>query len=378
MFLRILYIGDVPIQINQSGGSVVLWRHQQLFCSGNITAAPDSLGHRPRLGAAIDCWLRRLHLTRLALVFQPLLRQLDGYISTAQRTQICRDTDAILTVAHGLAWIEARTVAIICRKPLITIVHDWYPDASGCPRSALWVWDYCFRQLLQQSDLVFAVSEGMAAEIGPHPNLRVLPPIPDPNLQISPARTSSHRPWQLYYSGFCGGLYHPLLQQLINAVEQDERFQLHLSGSAQDSLIVPLHQQRICCSGFMEGAAWQQAFDTADALVLVLSFEARHYRHLATHFPSKLVEYANRGRPIVIWGPPWSSAVQWAQGQTSVLCVSDPSAERLLNSIDNWLPQQPLQGVPPRFSSCKIAQDFEIAIQEIVDRRGWVVPYSSF
>ncbi len=69
---------------------------------------------------------------------------------------------------------------------------------------------------------------------------------------------------------------------------------------------MPAMNHRLRSSGFSM-ARPAQAFDEADALVLVLSFEPCHRRHLATHFPSKLVEYANRGRPILIWGPPWSS-----------------------------------------------------------------------
>ena len=282
---RLLYVGDVPIRPDHSGGSVVLWRHQQLFSAGSITSAPAGLGYRPQWGQALWHSLRTVRLGRLALILQPWLRALDDHLSATQKAQIELNADAILTVAHGLRWIEAMAMARACRLPLITIVHDWYPDASGCPRWGLWIWDQSFRRLLGSSALVFAVSEGMAREIGPHPNLQVLPPIPDPSLQPSPFRQPHSGPWRLYYSGLCGGLYTPLLQALIDAVVADPRFALHCSGQDAHTLQMPAMNPRLRSSGFLDGEAWQQAFDEADALVLVLSFESRHRRHLATHFP---------------------------------------------------------------------------------------------
>jgi len=340
MAIRLFYIGDVSLRPDQSGGSVVLWRHQQLF-SGCITSVDRRLGHRPAKGATILRLLRRLRLGQLALILQPWLWILDLRLHPEELQTIKANADGIFTVAHGLVWLQAMAFADATGLPLITVVHDWYPDASGCPRWGLWIWESCFRQLMRSSKLIFAVSEGMAREIGPHPNLQVLPPIPDPALQRCPPRSPHLGPWSLYYSGLCGGLYQPLLQQLIDAVSADPRFALHVSGSSSDSLRIPEANTRLRRSGFLEGAAWQQAFDEADALLLVLSFEHRHRRHLATHFPSKLVEYVNRGRPIVIWGPAWSSAVLWGAGRDSLLCVSEQAPSNFLLATSRWLGEQP-------------------------------------
>ena len=358
--MRLLYLGDVPIRPDHSGGSVVLWRHQQLMRDGSITAADPQLGHRPGIGQKLWRVLRRSRLGRLALILQPWLWSLDVQVQPAELQTIKASADAIFTVARGLVWLQAMAVARATGLLLITVVHDWYPDASGCPRWGLWIWERCFRQLMRSSALIFAVSEGMAREIGPHPNLQALPPIPDLALQLCPPRQSHGGPWRLYYSGLCGGLYQPLLQQLIDAVAADPRFALHISGPGSDSLRLPAANPRLRRSGFLEGAAWQQAFDEADALVLVLSFERRHRRHLATHFPSKLVEYANRGRPIVIWGPAWSSAVQWGDTQPHVLIHTFMSSISLVNVISHWLSTQNI-GIPysPCLAALSVAKSFE-------------------
>jgi hypothetical protein len=364
--IRLSYIGDVPIRPDRSGGSVVLWRHQQLFSCGSITTTqPSWLFHSGR-GQRLWRLLRRLRLGRLGLILQPWLHQLDVRVTTEQQRQLQGQADAILTVAHGLGWLEAMRAAQATGLPLITLVHDWYPDASGCPRWALWVWEYCFRQLIHSSALVLPVSEGMARQIGPHPNLQVLPPIPDPQLRPCPPRQSYRGPWRLYYSGLCGGLYRPLLQELIHAVADNPRFALHCSGESHQDLLLPAAEGRLRSSGFLDGEAWQQAFNEADALVLVLSFERRHRRHLATHFPSKLVEYANRARPIVIWGPPWSSAVQWGRGKPQVFIHTTAEAPHLLEAIEAWLPLQPAK-IPPDsdLAAAQIATHFEQAMEAL-------------
>ena len=364
--MRLLYLGDVPIRSDHSGGSVVLWRHQQLMRDGSIFAVDSQLGHQPGSGATLWRVLRRCRLGRLGLILKPWLWSLDVHVQPEELQAIKARADAIITLAHGLVWLQAMAVARATGLPLVTVVHDWYPDASGCPRWGMWIWERCFRQLMRSSALIFAVSEGMAREIGHHPNLLVLPPIPDPALQPCPPRQPHGGPWRLYYSGLCCGLYQPLLQQLIDAVADDRRFALHISGPGSDSLRIPAANPRLRRSGFLEGAAWQQAFDEADALVLVLSFKHRDRRHLATHFPSKLVEYANRGRPIVTWGPPRSSAVQWGQRNTHVHIHATASAPHLLDAIDAWLPHQPVTTQSDlAFSAAMIGGKFEWALDAL-------------
>ncbi|MCP9801909.1 hypothetical protein [Synechococcus sp. RedBA-s] len=85
---------------------------------------------------------------------------------------------------------------------------------------------------------MFVVSEGMAHEIGPHPNLQVLPP------------------WQLYYAGLCNELYKPLLEELIDAVVVDPCFALHCSGQDAHIHQMPAMNPRLCSSGFLDGEVW--------------------------------------------------------------------------------------------------------------------------
>jgi hypothetical protein len=375
---RIILISDIVPRHDRSGGEVVLWRHVSLLtATGDIllevpTSSLVLWKSRAWVSFLIHC-LKRMRLSRLVRVLEPALegwRVIPIHIS---HEEVRKTYAAILTVAHGLEWTRALALARSTQLPLITIFHDWYPDASGSSRGFCQVWDWKFRQLYQGSALAFCVSEGMQRELGPHRNAHVLPPLPDPGIRqlssIEKAQVTSepNKPVHLYYSGFAGGLYRPLLQQLISAVNADERFTLHLSGSETNQLTVEEDNPRLRISGFLDGPAWENAFNEADFLLVVLSFKPRERRHLRTHFPSKLVEYANRGRPIVIWGPAGSSAVEWGRHQAGVKICEDSSASTLLDVVARASKEHLNAIVDPSFDPAVIQYKFESEIMKLLN-----------
>lgn len=349
---RLLYVGDVSIRNDTSGGSIVLWRHQQRL---NEFVLDEQ---RAPLWTANTCaWislaLRRCRLSRLELMLRPWMQSWTYTIAPEHSSHVRDRYVGILTVAHGIRWMEAMKLAELTGLPLISIFHDWYPDCSGCQRGCTWVWDFWFRRLYRRSALAFVVSPGMGRELGEHPNMHLLPPIPAALVQnranafnsLGSRKTGTIR---LYYAGLTGGLYAPMLKALIKAVQQDERFSLRLSGSETEHLARFHQADKVEMLGFLNGDAWQRAFDDADLLLVVLPFDRKSRRHLRTHFPSKLVEYANRGRPILIWGPETSSAVSWARSEEGVLVCTSQHVDKLLTTAANaflagsWNNKEPL------------------------------------
>ena len=69
-------------------------------------------------------------------------------------------------------------------------------------------------------------------------------------------------------------------------------------------------------------------------VLVVMSFDARLARRMITSFPSKLTEAMQLGLPIVIWGPEYCSAVQWARGGERALCVTDPNPLALRRTLE--------------------------------------------
>jgi hypothetical protein len=53
-----------------------------------------------------------------------------------------------------------------------------------------------------------------------------------------------------------------------------------------------------------------------------------------TSFPSKLPEYAQFGKPIVIWGPEYCSAIHWGREGDQSLCVTDENPRVLVSSLE--------------------------------------------
>jgi glycosyltransferase involved in cell wall biosynthesis len=58
-------------------------------------------------------------------------------------------------------------------------------------------------------------------------------------------------------------------------------------------------------------------------------------RRMETSFPSKLIEFAQFGKPLVVWGPEYCSAVEWARRKDSALCVTNPDAAALAGALQN-------------------------------------------
>ena len=55
---------------------------------------------------------------------------------------------------------------------------------------------------------------------------------------------------------------------------------------------------------------------------------------METSFPSKLPEYAQFGKPIVILGPEYCSAIHWGREGDRAVCVSDQNPSVLVASLE--------------------------------------------
>jgi glycosyltransferase involved in cell wall biosynthesis len=55
---------------------------------------------------------------------------------------------------------------------------------------------------------------------------------------------------------------------------------------------------------------------------------------METSFPSKLTEYAQYGKPLVIWGPSYCSAIKWGKEGARALCVEDPDPLAVVAAVE--------------------------------------------
>jgi glycosyltransferase involved in cell wall biosynthesis len=77
--------------------------------------------------------------------------------------------------------------------------------------------------------------------------------------------------------------------------------------------------------------------EEADALLVPMSFHPADAANMRVSFPSKLVDYTAVGLPLLICGPEYASAVQWARrypGVAEVIGSTDPAAvEQALDKL---------------------------------------------
>jgi len=71
----------------------------------------------------------------------------------------------------------------------------------------------------------------------------------------------------------------------------------------------------------------------ADAFLVPMVFEPKMRRRMQTSFPSKLVEFAQLGKPLIVWGPKDCSAAQWARDSDKALCIESDDTRELLFKI---------------------------------------------
>jgi len=238
-------------------------------------------------------------------------------------------SSVVLTVAQGDACGAAQRFAQKHRLPLVTFFHDWWPDMAAVHRPFQQHLERRFRNLYQQSQLALCVSEGMRAKLGEHPNAHVLYPIPSKVTQLP---ETSKRINTLKVLCF-GNLqeYGPMVAEALQEVKRHTQIRMEARGANpnwSDSFRCEMAHEGIW-HDFASGEVLQSWIESADAFLVPMVFDPRMRRRMETSFPSKMVEMAQFGRPLVIWGPEYCSAVQWARRGDRALCVTDPDPKVL-------------------------------------------------
>ena len=72
-----------------------------------------------------------------------------------------------------------------------------------------------------------------------------------------------------------------------------------------------------------------------------MTFEVKWREHMSLSFPSKLTDYTATGLPLLIFGPPYCSAVRWARENPGVAEVVDQEDTQELTMAVERLCQDP-------------------------------------
>lgn len=338
--IRVYVISSVRPEPS-SAGQVILHRH--------LTDIPglvyESFGFEPEVitpSSAIRRIMGRLSQTRAKRIAHDFWAWRDGSWLDAQLPASVPDpsSSVVLTVAQGDACGAAQRFALKHRLPLVTFFHDWWPDMAAVHRPFQRHLEKRFRDLYQQSQLALCVSEGMCAKLGEHPNAHLLYPIPSKVTQLpeTPKRTNTLKV-------LCFGNlqeYGPMVAEALQEVRGHTQIRMEARGANPnwpDSFRSEMAQEGMW-HDFAPRDVLNSWIQSADALMVPMVFDPCMRRRMETSFPSKMVEMAQFGRPLVIWGPEYCSAVQWARQGNRALCVTDPDPKVLRREIEKLASNQ--------------------------------------
>lgn len=283
----------------KTGGEIILHRHliERNEFQVRVIAVPPSV---PRLIRSLEAGRLRTYIRAFSFYF---------YKADPEFFRTLPRPHAVVTVAHGRECFLAMQAAKYWDVPLVTFFHDWMEVIGNIHPRLRSLADRALRKLYHSSALALCVSRAMKEHLGPHPGATVLHPIPSNTATLGEIRSRRERPSLLYF-GYCGGGYREMLNELIS-VCSTLPVTLRVTGPYFEDL--KGDYDNVMKTGFVGPEGFADLFGAADILLVLLNFETANVKHFSTHFPSKLVEYCCKGKLIGIWGPSYSTGIQWAK-----------------------------------------------------------------
>jgi len=192
-------------------------------------------------------------------------------------------------------------------------------------------------------------------------------------------RTPGEAKFKICYSGNLRE-YAPMLQSALRALRDHPSVRLEVRGLAP-RWPKAFRDEMLAAGTYHEFAPREELerwLRSADAFLVTTAFEPGMRRMMQTNFPSKLLEFARFGRPLVAWGPVYSSLIQWAQPSGKAWCVTDPEPEALRRSLEHLAGSESEQArlageardaMRREFDPAAIQAQFVRAIQDAAGRR---------
>jgi hypothetical protein len=356
---NLLYVGDVPVE-HSYHGSALLYRllervpasqlvivESNLFRSREDRRLPGVRYRAVRVGTA------RLLNSRLHRVYARwLMRRASGRVNDVLRSLDGFRPDAVVTVAHGYSWLTAAHVARRLQLPLHLIVHDDWPRIAAAILEA------------DIDDVFGAIYRGAASRLCVSPAMmeQYQARYGAGGTVLLPARSHGapvfdgppehlRRPISRPVFAFAGTINSPgyarLLRQLADTLSGRDG-QLHIFGplSPREAEASGLATPAIVLRGLLApDALLDELRRSAHVVVIPMSFAASDRANMELSFPSKLADYTAAALPMLICGPPYCSAVRWANANPGVAVVAtseddgamDAAVNRLLNGGPEFL-----------------------------------------
>ena len=357
--IRVIFISSVRPEPT-SAGQIILYRH---FCN-RPEFDLDIYGFEPTK-LSFRMLLRRGlgKIAQFGGIFETLVNCAwvlwkGRWMDKDLPVKVERDQKTIVgTVAHGDGFYAAQRFAKKHHLPLVVFFQDWWPDMAGVPKPFVKLLDKHFLSLAKSCNLGICVCEGMKRALGGGANLEVLLPIPaemGPHT-LSVSNTTRSGKFKILYFGNLD-LYGSMLLGALREFKDHPTIQLQVRGSNPNWPDDAKREMRDAglWLDFAPRSELDDWLQSADAFLIPMVFKEKYRRRMETSFPSKLIEFAQFGKPLVVWGPEYCSAVQWGRQYNRAFCITQIEAFILREHMESIL------------GSRKIFKDFTQGLQDVV------------
>ena len=322
---RVLLVSIVPPR-NDCGVRIVMHRMFverspfELHVASNADFADDLLVHTP---LRLPRPLHRLRKSRFGPRLAAWITDYENFVwpltagGGLEAAVEYFKPDVILTLAECGLCHRARKTAERHGLPLAGLFLDWFPVMKGHfgHEFTQRVLSRRYRELYSACDLAFCISDGMQEVLGPHLNSHVIYPMPGRHSVPEKPWPPSTGKFRLVYVGSAQNFYGRMLCALIEKMEMTSDLEIIVVGPNADWPAELL--ERAKANGIYLGfKSPEQAADvmaSADALLVVMSFEKEHELFMRTSFTTKFLDYVAFGKPVILWGPEYCTPVRVAR-----------------------------------------------------------------
>jgi glycosyltransferase involved in cell wall biosynthesis len=351
---RLLYVDEFPPS-NHHGGAILLKRLLDKHPADRLLVITSDAGMKaseatelfecrhivlPVFGGSRYRWLGRLMRAAnwLALPFVTLIAILE-----VRRKRV----EAVITIAQGRYYFAAAFAAWVTATPHITIVHDSFVSASASPSNVLRTMRrFLARMTLRNAAYIYVVSPEMQRlvrrECGRESEIQ-MPSTAVPARQAEgPRQITSEDGPVILYAGTITYTVRDCLDLLADLIATGQLKEYGMSG-AKLHLCAPMtdteirtsgwDRMDIVCRGWVPQSELPGVLSGADILFLPYSFLESSREAVETAFPSKTADYLAAGKPVLVFGPKYSSLVRYASEQGFAEIVDEFSAAALARGI---------------------------------------------
>jgi glycosyltransferase involved in cell wall biosynthesis len=358
-YVRLLYVCDFPPS-NVAGGPILMSRLLQDYPADRIVVLASS---RYCKAAPQDSRLTCEHIqfpmtkgwgrwglgrlkTALEWVLLPVIAMAAAYLIRR------RHIDAMVTIPHQLFFIPGAIAAWATGIPYIVIAHDdWVSAAGDSSRVTGWLVEALSRVVLHRAAHIYSVSAEMQhylkSRFGVNSELQL--PATEPSgggiSERAPLGSARAQP-VIVYAGSINELVEDSLRffaEMIRAGKLTEsgqpaaQLRVHTFLSGKKLREWGWEHPAISVQPWVSQSELHSALESADLLLLPFSFSESTKYAVERSFPSKTADYLASGRPILVFGPRYSTVVRYAAEQGFAEIVDKCSPDALERGVRKML-----------------------------------------